>query len=156
MQKITPVLWFETGAKKAAKFYVSVFGNDSQILNVSEMTDTPSGTVEIISLELKGQTFTLMSAGPFHKFNPAISFVVNCDTQEEVDHYWNNLSAVPEAEQCGWLTDKYGISWQVVPTALARLLGDPDREKASRVQQAMLKMKKIDIAKLEEAYNQSV
>ncbi len=116
------------------------------------MRDTPSGTVEIVSLELRGQQFTLMSAGPFRKFNEAISFVITCGSQDEVDHFWKKLSAVPEAEQCGWLKDKYGVSWQVVPTALGTLMGDPDKKKASRVQEVMLKMKKIDIAKLEEAY----
>lgn len=156
MQKITPFLWFETGAKEAAEFYVSVFGDGSRILSLSEMHDTPSGTVEILSVVLKGQEFSFMTAGPFRKFNEAISFVISCDSQEEVDHYWNNLSAVPEAEQCGWLKDKYGVSWQVVPTALGRLMGDPDRVKASRVQEAMLKMKKIDIAGLEAAYNQAM
>lgn len=151
MQTITPFIWFENDAKEAAEFYVSVFGSDSKILKKQIMTDTPSGTVEIIAMSLRGQEFTLMSAGPFQKPNSAISFVIDCTTQEEVDHFWNALSAVPEAEQCGWLTDKYGITWQVVPRELPTLLGDPDKAKAGRVQMAMLKMKKFVISDLEKA-----
>ena len=153
MQKITPFIWFEQGAKEAADFYVSIFGGDSKIVKSNIMTGTPSGTVEIISVQMLGQEFTLMSAGPFRKINEAISFVINCETQEEVDHYWEALSAVKESEQCGWLKDKYGVSWQVAPTALATLLGDADKAKAGRVQSAMMQMKKIDIAGLEKAYN---
>jgi predicted 3-demethylubiquinone-9 3-methyltransferase (glyoxalase superfamily) len=151
MQKITPFLWYEKGAKEAAEFYVSVFGGNAKITNTSVMKDTPSGTVEIVTLELFGQEFTLMTAGPFRKFNEAISFVVHCDTQEEVDRYWSQLSADPASEQCGWLKDKYGVSWQIVPSAMNQLLADPDKKKAARVQQAMLKMKKLDIASLEKA-----
>ncbi len=152
MQKIAPFLWFETGAKEAAEFYVNVFGPDAKITSSQVMEGTPSGTVEIMSISLKGQEFTLMTAGPFRKFNEAISFVITCDDQQEVDHYWEKLSAVKESEQCGWLKDKYGVSWQVVPTALGRLMGDPDRVKAGRVQAAMMQMKKIIIADLEKAY----
>lgn len=152
MQKITPFLWFETGAKEAADFYVSVFGDSSRITSSSIMQNTPSGTVEIIGISLQGNEMTLMSAGPFQKINSAISFVISCEGQDEVDHFWNSLSAVPEAERCGWLTDKYGVTWQVVPQVLNKLMSDPDKEKAMRVQQAMLKMKKIDIAGLEAAY----
>lgn len=151
MQKITPFLWFEEGAKEAAEFYVSVFGGGSKVTSVSTMSDTPSGTVEIVSVVLLGQEFTLMAAGPFRKFNEAISFVVKCETQEEVDRYWVALSADPNAEQCGWLKDRYGVSWQIVPTALDRLMSDPDKEKAGRVTKAMLGMKKIVIADLERA-----
>lgn len=154
MQKITPFLWFEEKAHEAAEFYVSVFGEDSKILTVSTMHNTPSGTVEIVSIELRGQQFTLISTDPFRKFNEAISFVISCESQEEVDHFWEMLSAVPEAEQCGWLKDKYGVSWQIVPTALGRLMGDSNRNRANRVQMAMLKMKKIVIAELEDAYRQ--
>lgn len=150
MQKITPFLWFDKEAREAAKLYTSVFGG--HIKGNTEMNDTPSGTVDIVNIELFGQDFTLMSAGPLFKFTEAISFVVNCETQEEVDKYWDGLSAVKESEQCGWLKDKFGVSWQIVPTILNKLMSDPDKEKAGRVQQAMLQMKKLDIAKLKEAY----
>jgi len=152
MQKITPFIWFEKGAKDAAEFYVKVFGKRSKIKAVSTVKDTPSGTVEVVDLELAGQGLTLMAAGAFRKINEAISFVVNCETQKEVDHFWNGLSRGGEKGQCGWLKDRYGVSWQVVPTVLARLMGDRDPIKASRVTQAMLKMRKLDIAKLKAAY----
>jgi len=152
MQKITPFIWFEKGAKDAAEFYVKVFGKRSKIKAVSTVKDTPSGTVEVVDLELAGQGLTLMAAGPFRKISEAISFVVNCETQKEVDHFWNGLSRGGEKGQCGWLKDRYGVSWQVVPTVLARLMGDRDPIKASRVTQAMLKMRKLDIAKLKAAY----
>ncbi|MEK7530826.1 MAG: VOC family protein [Patescibacteria group bacterium] len=151
MQKITPFLWFDTEATAAADFYVSVFGGDSKLLSTQVMTDTPSGTVEIVNVSLRGQEFTLMSAGPLFKFTEAISFVIDCENQEEVDHFWNALSAVPTSEQCGWLKDKYGVSWQVVPRRLNELLADPDKAKAGRVTQTMLQMKKIVIADLEKA-----
>lgn len=152
-QKITPFLWFEKDAKKVGEFYVSVF-NNSKINNVTSMGDTPSGTVEIVSLELFGQNFTLMSAGPEFKFTEAISFVIDCEDQEEVDHYWQKL-AIEGGEEgnCGWLKDKYGVSWQVVPRQLNELMGDPDRVKAGKVQQAMLKMNKIDVTELQKAYD---
>ena len=153
MQKITPFLWFESSAKEAADFYLSVFGEGSRTIDQSILHNTPSGAVEIITLLLRGQEFTLMSAGPFKKFNEAISFVISCENQEEVDHYWEKLSVVDEAVQCGWLKDKYGVSWQVVPTILTTLLKDEDKEKAGRVMQAMLQMKKIEIQALEDAYN---
>ena len=153
MQKITPFLWLESSAKEAADFYLSVFGEGSRTIDQSILHNTPSGAVEIITLLLRGQEFTLMSAGPFKKFNEAISFVISCENQEEVDHYWEKLSAVGEAEECGWLKDKYGVSWQVVPTILTKLLKDEDKEKAGRVMQAMLQMKKIEIQALEDAYN---
>ncbi len=152
MQKITPFLWFDKEAGEAAKFYASVF-KDAKIKSVSKMTDTPSGTVEIVSLELFGQDFTLMSAGPLFKFTEAISFVVSCEDQAEVDYYWEKLSAVPASEQCGWLKDKYGLSWQIVPSVMGALIGDPDPEKAGRATQAMLKMKKLDIAALQKAHD---
>ena len=153
MQKITPFIWFEKGAKEAADFYVSVFGGDAHIVSSNIMTGTPSGTVEIITVSLAGQTFTLMAAGPFQKVNSAISFVISCETQDEVDHFWEKLSAVPDAERCGWLTDKYGVTWQVVPTILPSLLGGPDKEKAGRATAAMMKMKKLDITVLQKAYD---
>lgn len=152
MSNITPFLWFENNAHEAAKFYVSIFPN-SKINSTSIMDNTPSGTVEIISVNLNSQVFTLMSAGPFDKFNASISFVINCQNQDEVDHYWQKLSAHPDAEQCGWLKDKYGVSWQVVPQQLGQLMGDPDPIKSARVQQALLKTKKIIIADLQKAYD---
>jgi predicted 3-demethylubiquinone-9 3-methyltransferase (glyoxalase superfamily) len=152
MQKITPFLWFEKTAKEAAGFYVKVFGKRSRIKTIQSIKDTPSGTVEVVTLDLAGQEFTLMSAGPFRKINEAISFVVNCETQKEVDHFWNSLSRGGEKGQCGWLKDKYGVSWQVVPTILTKLMSDPDPVRANRVTQAMLKMTKLDIAKLNAAY----
>lgn len=152
MQKITPFIWFEKNAKEAAKYYVKVFGKRSKIKDVQMIPNTPSGTVEVVTLELMGQEFTLMAAGPFRKINEAISFIVNCETQKEVDYFWNKLSAGGEKGQCGWLKDKYGVSWQVIPTILTKLMADPDPIKADRVTQAMLKMTKIDIVKLKDAY----
>jgi predicted 3-demethylubiquinone-9 3-methyltransferase (glyoxalase superfamily) len=152
MQKVTPFIWFEKGAKEAAKYYVKVFGKRSKIKDIATITDTPSGTVEVVTLELDSQEFTLMAAGPFRKINEAISFVVNCKTQKEVDRFWDKLSAGGEKGQCGWLKDKYGVSWQVVPTILTKLMTDPDPVKAGRVTQAMLMMTKIDIAKLKAAH----
>lgn len=152
MQKITPFLWFEKDAKEAADFYVKIFGSRSKVKAIQSIRDTPSGTVEVVSLELAGQEFTLMAAGPFRKINEAISFVVNCSTRKEVDHFWSALSRGGEKGQCGWLKDRYGVSWQVVPTILAELMSDPDPVKANRVTQAMLAMTKLDIAKLKAAY----
>jgi predicted 3-demethylubiquinone-9 3-methyltransferase (glyoxalase superfamily) len=152
MQKITPFIWFEKGAKEAANFYVKVFGKRSKVKTVSTIKDTPSGTVEVVTLELAGQEFTLMAAGPFRQINEAISFVVNCETQKEVDHFWFALSRGGEKGVCGWLKDKYGVSWQIVPKIMPKLMNDPDPVKAGRVTQVMLKMKKLDIAKLEAAY----
>lgn len=154
MQKIIPYLWFEKGAKEAADFYLSVFSGHSNNKDVSVLEGTPSGDVQIFNIELFGQEFILMNGGPFRKFNEAISFVINCETQKEVDHYWGSLSADSSAEQCGWLKDKYGVSWQVVPIILTKLLNDSDKQKSKKVMDAMLKMKKIDIEKLYEAYNQ--
>jgi predicted 3-demethylubiquinone-9 3-methyltransferase (glyoxalase superfamily) len=150
--RITPFLWYEKDAKQAAKFYVSVFAKGSKIKNVSIMRDTPSGTVEVVDLQLLGQDFTLMTAGPFEPFTAATSFVVRCKTQAEIDRYWKKLSAHPEAEACGWLKDKYGVTWQIVPAVLFEMLADKDRKKVARVQEAFLKMKKFDIAKLKAAY----
>lgn len=150
MQKITPFLWFDKEAREAAEFYVSVF-KDARILGSNILEGTPSGAVEVVTLRLFGQEFQLMSAGTLFKFNEAISFVVSCDTQEETDYYWDRLSAVPEAEACGWLKDKFGVSWQITPKRLPELLNDPDPAKAGRVMQAMLQMKKIVIADLQRA-----
>jgi predicted 3-demethylubiquinone-9 3-methyltransferase (glyoxalase superfamily) len=148
MQKITPFLWFDHQAVEAATFYTSVFP-DSSIKKKEIMKNTPSGTVEIVTIELFGQDFTLMSAGPVFKFNEAISFVVNCKGQEEVDYYWKKLSHDPKSEQCGWLKDKYGVSWQIVPHELTQYIA---KDTSGRVVQAMLTMKKIDIEKLKRAY----
>jgi len=151
MQKITPFLWFEKDAKKVAEYYLSIF-KDGKIKDSSTMEDTPSGTVEIVTIELFGQDFTLMSAGPEFKFTEAVSFVVNCKDQEEVDYYWEKLTADGGEESvCGWLKDKYGLSWQITPERLTELTSDPDKEKANKATQAMLKMKKIVIADLEKA-----
>lgn len=153
MPKITPFLWFDKNAKEAAEFYVSVF-KDAKINSVSTMSETPSGNVEIVSLELFGQNFTLLGAGPEFKFNEAVSFVIDCDGQDEVDYYWQKLALEGGEEgNCGWLKDKYGLSWQVVPKQLNELMSGPDREKAMRVQQAMLKMNKIEVPELQRAYD---
>jgi predicted 3-demethylubiquinone-9 3-methyltransferase (glyoxalase superfamily) len=151
LQKITPHLWFDKEAKEAAEFYTSVFPQ-SKIKDTTTLHNTPSGTVDILTIELLGQDFMLLSAGPLFKFNEAISFLVHCDTQEEIDYYWEKLSAVPEAEQCGWLKDKFGLSWQIVPTVMDEMMKDKDREKLARVTEAFLKMKKFDIATLKRAY----
>jgi len=150
-QKIVPHLWYDKEAKEAAEFYCSVFP-DSKITNVTTLHDTPSGDADIISFTLSGQPFMAISAGPLFKFNESISFMVYCDTQDEIDHYWNKLSAVPEAEQCGWLKDRFGLSWQIVPTAMEKMMADGDPERMTRVTQAFLKMKKFDVAELERAY----
>lgn len=151
MQKITPFLWYDKEAREAAEFYVSVF-KDGKIKGAQTMTDTPSGTVEVVTIELFGQEFTLMSAGPLFRFNEAISFVVNCESQDEADEYWEKLSAVPAAEQCGWLKDKFGVSWQITPTETFRYVNGPDKAGAARATQAMLRMKKLDVQALKAAY----
>ncbi|BBE50378.1 3-demethylubiquinone-9 3-methyltransferase [Ferriphaselus amnicola] len=157
MSKITPFLWFDGQAEEAMNFYVSVF-NDSKILNVNRYGDAgpgPKGTVMTASFLLNGQPFLALNGGPVFQFTPAISFVVNCETQEEVDSYWAKLSAGGQEGQCAWLTDKFGISWQIVPKQLGQLLSDPDPAKAGRVMQAMLEMSKIDIAELQRAYDEA-
>jgi predicted 3-demethylubiquinone-9 3-methyltransferase (glyoxalase superfamily) len=151
MLRITPHLWFDKEAKEAAQFYTSVFPK-SKIKDTTTLNNTPSGEVDIVAIELMGQEFILLSAGPLFKFNEAISFIVYCDTQEEIDHYWEKLSAVPEAEQCGWLKDKYGLSWQIVPTTFGAMLKDKDKKKVARVTEAFLKMKKFDLETLRRAY----
>ena len=152
MQKITPFLWFDKEAGEAAKFYTSIF-KDSKIRGTTVFDNTPSGSVEIVTIELFGQEFQLMSAGPLFKFTEAISFVIDCETQDEVNYYWEKLTAGGGQESmCGWLKDKYGLSWQVVPTVLTEMLLDKDPEKSKKVMQAMLQMKKIDIKTLREAH----
>lgn len=152
MQKIIPFLWYDGNAKEAIDFYVSIF-KDAKILSETPGLD---GKMFTGSFQIAGQTFYVLNGGPMFKFTEAISLFVNCDTQEEVDELWEKLIADGGSESmCGWLKDKFGLSWQIIPTALGRLMGDPDREKAGRVMQAMLKMKKIDIATLQKAYDQS-
>ncbi|MBI2019867.1 VOC family protein [Candidatus Daviesbacteria bacterium] len=151
MQKIVSHLWFDKEAKEAAEFYVSIFPN-SKINNITTLHNTPSGDTDIISFELSGQSFMAISAGPLFKFNESISFIVHCDTQKEIDYYWDKLSAVPESEQCGWLKDKYGVSWQIVPTAMDEMMKKGNPEQIARVTEAFLKMKKFDIAELQRAY----
>ena len=151
MKPITPHLWFDKEAREAAEFYCSVFPN-SKITNVTTLRDTPSGDSDIVSFELSGQPFMAISAGPLFKFNESISFMVYCDTQAEIDNYWKKLSAVPAAEQCGWLKDKYGLSWQIVPTDMDEMLQNGTPEQIGRVTQAFLKMKKFDIGELRRAY----
>jgi predicted 3-demethylubiquinone-9 3-methyltransferase (glyoxalase superfamily) len=151
MPKIVPHLWFDKEAKEAAEFYASIFP-DSKITNVTTLHDTPSGDCDVVSFELSGQPFMAISAGPLFKFNESISFIVRCETQDEIDRFWEKLSADPEAEQCGWLKDKYGLSWQIVPTRMDEMLDSGTEEQKARVTQAFLPMKKLDIAELERAY----
>ncbi|HMG31080.1 MAG TPA: VOC family protein [Jiangellaceae bacterium] len=153
MQKITPSLWFDTQSEEAANFYVSVFKN-STILDVSrygEAGPRPAGMVMTVTFELDGQEFIALNGGPEFTFTEAVSLQVNCETQEEVDRYWNLLAEGGDEGPCGWLKDKYGLSWQIIPVALTELLNDPDAAKAQRVMAAMLQMKKIDIAALRAA-----
>jgi predicted 3-demethylubiquinone-9 3-methyltransferase (glyoxalase superfamily) len=153
MQKITPFLWFDGQAEEAMNFYTAIFKN-SKVGNVSRYGDAgpgPKGSVMVASFELDGMRFTALNGGPHFKFTEAISFYVDCESQQEVDYFWDKLSAGGSISQCGWLKDKFGLSWQIVPSALPRLLSDPDPKKAGRVMQAMLQMKKIDVAKLEAA-----
>lgn len=154
MNKITPFLWYDNQAEEAANFYVSVFP-DSKIGSISRYGDAgpgPKGSVMVVEFELGGQQFMAINGGPNFAFTHAISFLVNCKTQEEVDRFWEKLSEGGEKEQCGWLRDKYGLSWQVFPTILGELISDPDPVKSQRVMQAMLQMTKIDIAALKKAY----
>lgn len=153
MNEITPCLWFDTEGEDAAKFYTSVFPN-SRIVDVArygEAGPRPEGTIMTVSFELNGQKFVALNGGPEFTFNEAISFQVSCTNQDEVDAFWNKLSEGGEEGPCGWLKDKFGVSWQIIPTALLELLTDPDREKSQRVMQAMLQMKKIEIDALERA-----
>ena len=155
MQRITPFLWFDSQAEQAARFYVSVFTNSRIVKTVryGEAGPGPTGSVMTVAFELNGVPFTALNGGPLFHFSEAISFVVNCQSQSEVDLLWEKLSAGGEPGRCGWLKDKYGLSWQLVPTVLPALLGDPDAAKARRTMQAMLKMDKLDIAALERAHS---
>jgi predicted 3-demethylubiquinone-9 3-methyltransferase (glyoxalase superfamily) len=153
MQKITTNLWFDTEAEEAAKFYVTLFAN-SKITNISRYSEAgpgPAGSVMTVTFELDGQEFTGLNGGPVFKFTEAVSLLVNCESQDEVDRLWDALSAGGEIQQCGWLKDKFGLSWQIVPTVLNELVGDPDPAKAQRAMEAMLQMKKLDIAALQRA-----
>jgi predicted 3-demethylubiquinone-9 3-methyltransferase (glyoxalase superfamily) len=155
MQKITPFLWYSKEAEEAARFYASIFP-DSRVTRVtslpSESPSGPPGSVKIVDFVLFGQAFVAMSAGPLDPFNHAVSFVVNCDDQGEIDRYWTALLQGGSAEQCGWLKDRFGLSWQIVPTALGEMMMSPDRAKAKRASDAMMKMVKIDIAALRAAF----
>jgi predicted 3-demethylubiquinone-9 3-methyltransferase (glyoxalase superfamily) len=154
MQKITPFLWFDANAEEAANFYVSIF-KDSKITRVQRCGDAgpgPKGAVMSLDFQLEGQQFMALNGGPHFQFSPAISLFVNCETQEEVDALWDRLLAGGQAQQCGWLKDKFGLSWQIIPTALGRLLADPDPTKSARVMKAMMQMVKIDVAELKRAH----
>ena len=160
VQKIIPCLWFDDQAEEAARFYTGIFKN-SKIGRIArygeaghEVHGKPAGSILTVAFELDGQAFTALNGGPIFKFNEAISFQVNCETQPEVDYYWERLSegGDDKAQQCGWLKDKYGVSWQVVPGVLPEMISDPDSKKSERAMQAMLQMKKIDIDELKRAY----
>ena len=162
IQKITPFLWFDDQAEEAVNFYLSIFKN-SKRLTVTRYDDAgaqasgrPKGSAMTVAFQLDGQEFVALNGGPHFKFTEAISFVVNCDSQEEVDYYWENLSngGDERAQQCGWLKDKYGLSWQIVPRALIEMITGPDPEKSQRVMKAVLQMKKIDIEAVRRAYNE--
>ena len=156
MKKITPFLWFNDNAEEAMNFYASIFPN-SKALSVTRYGDAgpgPKGTVMTASFQLHGQEFTALNGGPHFKFTEAISLVVHCQTQKEIDEYWEKLSEGGEKVECGWLKDKFGLSWQIVPDVLIEMLQDKDPEKVKRVTEAMLQMKKLDIAKLKQAYEQ--
>src|SRR6266849_4387593 len=156
MQKITPFLWFDGKAEEAMKFYISIFKN-SKMVSVTRFGEAgpgPKGTVMTATFQLDGQQFVALNGGPQFKFTEAVSFFVNCETQPEVDELWEKLSEGGEKGRCGWLKDKFGLSWQIIPTALGELMGDKDPDKAGRVMQAMMQMSKIDIAALKRAYAQ--
>jgi predicted 3-demethylubiquinone-9 3-methyltransferase (glyoxalase superfamily) len=156
MQKIAPCMWFDNQAEEAVRFYTAIFKN-ARITGMSRYGEGgpgQAGTVMTVTFELNGQEFMALNGGPYFQFSPAISFFVSCETQEEVDDYWEKLSEGGQTEQCGWLRDRFGVSWQIVPTALGEMMQDPDPEKVRRVTQAMLQMVKLDIAGLRLAYEQ--
>jgi len=153
MQKVTPFLWFDGNAEEAANFYISIFKN-SKMGKISRYGDAgpgPKGSAMSVTFQIEGQEFFALNGGPQFKFTPAISFFVNCETQQEVDELWEKLSAGGRTDRCGWLQDKFGLSWQIIPTVLGQLLGDKDPQRAKRAMQAMLQMTKIDIKKLQQA-----
>ena len=156
MQKITPFLWFDNNAEEAAKLYVSIFPN-SKILIISRYGEAgpgPKGSVMLVKFQIFGQEFLALNGGPEFKFTNAVSFTINCETQQEVDTYWDKLTAGGSEIQCGWLKDKFGLPWQVTPVVLGQMLSDKDQKKAGRVMQAMMQMTKIEIPKLQQAYDQ--
>ena len=157
MQKITPFLWFDANAEEAVAFYTSIFPNSSiqQVDRYGKDSPGTEGTVMVIAFTLNGQAFMALNGGPVYQFSPATSFVVSCEDQAEVDHYWDHLIEGGQADQCGWLTDKFGVTWQIVPKELDEMLADPDPQKAYRAMQAMLKMVKLDIAELRKAFEGS-
>jgi len=159
-QKITPNLWFDGQAEEAAEYYISVFGEDSKINLVTRFSDEgqeihgqEAGSVMTVEFTLRGQKFVGLNGGPIFKFSEAISFIIDCETQNEIDYFWDKLSDDPNAEQCGWVKDQFGVSWQIVPTILNKLIMDDDEEKVKRVIKTMLAMKKLDIQKLQDAYH---
>lgn len=157
MQKITPFLWFDDRAEEAMNFYVSVFKNSkvNRVTRYGEAGPGKPGAVMSAEFQLDGVDFYALNGGPVFQFSPATSFFVHCENQDEVDHYWNKLSEGGKPNRCGWLDDQFGVTWQIVPNALGKFLNDPDRKKANNVMKAMMQMTKIDIAKLEEAYEQA-
>jgi predicted 3-demethylubiquinone-9 3-methyltransferase (glyoxalase superfamily) len=154
MQKITPFLWFDGKAEEAMNFYISIFKNSKvgRVTRYGEAGPGPKGTVMSATFQLEGQEFMALNGGPQFRFTPAISFFVNCETQQEVDELWEKLCEGGKKDRCGWLKDKYGLSWQIIPSALGKMLGDKDPEKSKRVMEAMLQMDKIDVKRLQEAY----
>lgn len=155
MKKITPFLWFDKNLKEIIDYYLSIFP-DAKLESNGSLSDTPSGDVEMASLEIFGQELSLMTAGPLFKFNEAISFVINCKDQKEVDYYWEKLTTNGGSEgQCGWVKDKYGLSWQIVPEAFGEMMSSGTKEQIGQVTQAFLKMQKFDIQKLQEVFNSS-
>jgi predicted 3-demethylubiquinone-9 3-methyltransferase (glyoxalase superfamily) len=157
MQKIRPFLWFDDKAEEAVDFYTAIFKNAKigDIMRSGEGGPRPAGSVLSVTFELEGQEFVALNGGPHFSFTPAVSFFVTCETQAEVDAFWDKLSAGGKTNRCGWLTDKYGLSWQIVPAVLGEMLQDQDAAKANRVMQAMLRMDKLDIAALRQAYEQT-
>ncbi|HSZ91810.1 MAG TPA: VOC family protein [Acetobacteraceae bacterium] len=156
MQKIQPFLWFDGKAEEAAHFYTGIFKNSKigKVMRYGDAGPGPKGAVMLVTFELEGQEFTALNGGPNYSFTPAVSFFVTCETQEEVDAFWNKLTEGGEPVQCGWLTDKYGLSWQIVPAGLVEMLQDKDAAKVDRVMRAMMQMVKLDIATLKQAYDQ--
>jgi len=155
MQNITPMLWFDNNAEEAVDFYASIFPQTKigKVLRYSEAGPGPTGSVMTIAFELNGQEFVALNGGPIYKFTPAVSFVVHCGTQDEIDMYWSKLSAGGTPNVCGWLQDRFGLSWQIVPNTLLRMIEDSDKQKANRAIEAMLKMTKLDMSALQAAYD---
>lgn len=157
IQRITPFLWFDHQAEEAADFYTSIFPNSKigRVMRCGETGPGPPGSVLTVEFELEGQTFVALNGGPHYQFTEAISFMVHCQTQDEMDFYWEKLSAGGTEIECGWLKDKFGLAWQIVPSVLSEMLSDPDPEKSQRVMKALLAMKKLDIRALQQAYEQA-